>query len=175
MTKVLDDRPKSGKRHHGYRLRIEPARGTVRAIFDGRVVAESDAVLVMHETRYPPVYYFPRAAVDWDLLEPASQHTHCPFKGNASYWSLNGPTKSAANAAWSYESPFDEATPVKDYVAFYWNAIDEWSVDGKTLGSQPRSDTTAGTRPRARSTLRWVRLLNMSRPARACSATVSVA
>ena len=74
--------------HSGYRLIIEPGRRRVRAILNGETVADSARVLVMHETGYRPVTYVPREDVRMDLMRPSALRTHCPFKGDASYWTI---------------------------------------------------------------------------------------
>lgn len=106
--------------HPGHKIDLAPAGGRVRAIFGGATIADSARALVMREGSYPPVTYFPRADVHMELLTPTSRHTSCPFKGEASYWSLAG----ADNVAWSYEAPYDEMTEIKDYIAFYADKVE---------------------------------------------------
>ena len=136
-----------GRSHDGYRLSLEPEPRRIRAEFGGRTIADSTDVLVMHETRLPPVYYFPRQDVRMDLLTRTKRHTHCPFKGNASYWTIKAGGKSADNAAWSYESPYDESSGVKEYIAFDWPALDGWFADGSEIGEQPRAEAGAKQNP----------------------------
>ena len=128
--------------HDGYRVRIIPAPGRVKAIAGGVTVADSARVLIMHETRYAPVYYFPPEDVAFEYLMANDHRTHCPFKGNASYWSLQTPDRCLENAAWTYCNPFDESALVKDYVAFDRQAIDEWYHDGRLV-----EETTADSAP----------------------------
>ena len=81
---------------------------------------EIDAIR-LEEGTYPPVYYFPRKDVKTDRLVRSSHHTHCPFKGDASYYSFkNG----AENAVWSYEQPFDEMQALKQRLAFYPDKVE---------------------------------------------------
>ena len=115
--------------HTGYRLIIEPSARRIHVTFNGETVADSRRVLVMHETRLPMVYYFPRDDVRMDLLERTEHLTYCPFKGNASYWTVKVGDKTSENTAWSYEAPFDEAEMVRDYVAFFWDRMDAWFAD----------------------------------------------
>ena len=61
-----------------------------------------------------------------DLLSPSEKHTRCPYKGEASYWSVRAGGKVAEDAAWSYPEPIEGAPPLAGYVAFYWNKMDEW-------------------------------------------------
>ena len=114
----------------GYRVSIEPSRDRIRVVFNGETVAESSDALLMHETRLPSVYYFPLEDVRTEFLIRNDLHTHCPFKGNASYWSLKVGDRAAENAVWAYENPYDEAAGMDRYVAFEWGATDAWFVGG---------------------------------------------
>ncbi len=133
--------------HTGYRVVIEPSPARIRAVYRGETVADSARALIMHETRLPPVYYFPRADVRMDLLQRTREHTHCPFKGNASYWSLVAGGGSAENAAWSYEEAYDESSAVEGYIAFDWDAIDGWFADDVEIVERPRDGTMAEDNP----------------------------
>ena len=136
-----------GEAHSGYRVVLKPSDHRIRAMFGGRTVAESSHVLVMRETRLPSVFYFPRDDVCMDLLAKTDLRTHCPFKGDASYWTLKVGEASVENAAWSYEVPYDEARGVKAYVAFMWNAIDKWLADDQQILEQPHDDAPAKANP----------------------------
>ncbi len=131
----------------GYRIVLMPAGHRIRATFQDQTIAESTNALVMRETRLPPVFYFPRDDVAMQFLAPTPSRTHCPFKGDASYWSLKVGDASVENAAWSYEDPFDEALVVKDYIAFTWDAIDSWWTDGQQIIDQPGDDQGARENP----------------------------
>ncbi len=133
--------------HEGYRLSLESDSRRIRAEFQGETVADSSNVLVMHETRLAPVFYFPREDVRMDLLVKSERHTHCPFKGNASYWTIRVGEKSAKEAAWSYETPYDESSSVKGYVAFDWQAIDKWYADDTDIVEHPRDTADAKENP----------------------------
>jgi len=85
--------------------------------------------MVFTETRLAPVYYFPRRHVRMDLMRPSAHRTHCPFKGNASYWTLHAGDRVAENVMWSYEAPFDECEPLMGHVAFYTDKV-TLEVDG---------------------------------------------
>ena len=84
-----------------YEFSFEPCPHRVRAEFEGVSIADSDAVMVLEETRLPPVHYFPREHVRMDLMRPTGRRTHCPFKGNASYWTLEVNGRVAENVMWS--------------------------------------------------------------------------
>ncbi len=124
--------------HHGYRVTIEPSSQRIRVLSQGKTVADSSRSLVMHETRLPPVFYFPKDDVAMDLLVRSDHRTHCPFKGNASFWSLKIGDKTIENAAWSYEHPYDEASHLHDHVAFDWHLVDAWLAEDEDITDQPR-------------------------------------
>ncbi len=133
--------------HDGYRVVIEPRGERVRVVFNGETVADSTRALLMHETRLPSAYYFPIADVRTDFLLRNEFHTHCPFKGNASYWSLKVGERAAENAVWSYEEPYDEASGIGGYIAFDWSAMDAWFLDEDVLTEQPRGDISSQENP----------------------------
>jgi class 3 adenylate cyclase len=93
--------------------------------------------MIMRETRYQPVYYLPRADVRMDLLQQSDHRTHCPFKGNATYWHIAVGDKTVENAAWSYEDPLPDAAEIKDYIAFYWNKMDALYEEDKEVAIDP--------------------------------------
>ena len=139
--------PQSAKTYMGYRLIIEPSDRRIHAVFKGETIADSRRALIMHETRLPIFYYFPRDDVRMDLLERTDHRTYCPFKGNASYWTLKVGGKTLENVAWSYETPFDEAELVDGYVAFYWDQIDTWFADGIEITMPPMDVEPAADNP----------------------------
>jgi uncharacterized protein (DUF427 family) len=107
----------------GHRITTKPAKARVRVTFKGEVIADTTDAIALEEamgagksTVAPVVYYIPRKDVKMDRLVRTSHSTHCPFKGDASYFSLrNGPE----NAVWSYEQPIDEMSVIRDHLAFY--------------------------------------------------------
>jgi uncharacterized protein (DUF427 family) len=102
-------------------ISIAPAAARVRVTLKGEVIADTREALALKEGSYPVVYYIPRKDVMMSRLVRTAHSTHCPFKGDASYFSLqDGPE----NAVWSYEKPYDEMTMIKDYLAFYPNKVD---------------------------------------------------
>jgi uncharacterized protein (DUF427 family) len=104
------------KTHPDHKITTRPASARVQVRYKDEVIADSREALVMQEGTYAPVYYVPRKDVKMDRLARSSHGTHCPFKGDASYYSLKeGPE----NAVWSYEAPFDEMAAIKDLLAFY--------------------------------------------------------
>jgi uncharacterized protein (DUF427 family) len=105
-------------------LAIEPNPHQVRVLLGGVILAETRRALTLHEAAHPPVHYIPRADVTLDLFEPSSFVTHCPHKGDASYYSATAHGILAANAAWSYENPHDRVADLKGYLAFDPRKVD---------------------------------------------------
>jgi uncharacterized protein (DUF427 family) len=111
------------KKYPGHHITTKPAQARVRVTFKGEVIADTTDAVALEEamgtgksTVAPVVYYIPRKDVRMDRLARSSHRTHCPFKGDASYFSLvDGPE----NVVWSYESPYDEMLAIKERVAFY--------------------------------------------------------
>jgi adenylate cyclase len=116
-----------------YRITITPAGRRLRVEFGGEVLADSDRALVLEETRHAPTYYVPRDDVRMDLLKRTEHRTYCPFKGNASYWTVAAGERMAENAAWSYEEPYAEPRAIAGHIAFYWDRMDGWYEDGEPL------------------------------------------
>jgi uncharacterized protein (DUF427 family) len=113
-------------------LFFEDSPRRVRVMFGSETVAVSRRVKLMHEQGHLPVYYFPREGVRMDLLEATDFTTHCPVKGDASYWSVLVGDSVVENAVWGYPEPIDSAPSLADYLAFYWNKM-EVSFSSKLL------------------------------------------
>ncbi|WP_394821253.1 DUF427 domain-containing protein [Pendulispora albinea] len=106
------------KTHPEHRITVEPVKDRVKVAFDGEILADTVRAVRLREANYPPVYYVPRQDVKMERLVRTDHRTHCPFKGDASYFSLAG-TRPVVNAVWSYETPFDEVMDIKERLAFY--------------------------------------------------------
>ena len=107
---------------HPITITAHPSHVVVTA--GGEVVADTRGALALQEATYPAVLYIPRDDVDLTRLERTDQTTYCPFKGDASYFSIPGAGERGANAVWTYESPYDAVSQIKDYVAFYPDRVD---------------------------------------------------
>lgn len=112
-----------GPRH---RLLLTPFPRRVRAELAGATVVDTERGALLHESNLLPVLYVPEADVDARLLTPTDHSTHCPFKGDASYWSITVGDRTAENAVWSYPTPIEEATWLRGLMAFYWDRLDRW-------------------------------------------------
>lgn len=99
-------------------LRIFPLEYSVRIHVGSLVIAEVEHGLMLLESNYPPVTYVPRDEVNMELLTRSKHTTHCPHKGQASYYSIATESGSLANAVWSYESPMAQADAIAGYLAF---------------------------------------------------------
>ena len=100
----------------------------MRVSFAGTVVADTTHALRVEETGHGPVMYIPGADMRLDLMKKTEHSTYCPFKGTASYWTLNAGGKSAENAIWGYETPYDEMTKLAGHYAFYGNRVDNIEI-----------------------------------------------
>ncbi|MEU8041209.1 DUF427 domain-containing protein [Streptosporangium sp. NPDC049078] len=107
---------------HPITITPNPARIVVSVA--GRVVADSRSALTLREAAYPPVQYIPITDVDRSLLERTDTATYCPFKGDASYYTVTVEGKQAVDAVWFYESPHPAVAEIKDHVAFYPDRVD---------------------------------------------------
>lgn len=96
----------------------------VRVTFNGRIIADSRRALTLREAGYPPVIYIPREDAQMDLFERSSHQTHCPYKGDASYFALRVGDKVAKDAVWSYEHPYPAVAEIAGKLAFYPDRVD---------------------------------------------------
>ncbi len=105
-------------------ISIAPNSSRVRVMLGGKVLADTRRALTMRETSLPPVHYIPREDVDMALLTRTAHATHCPFKGDASYFTVQANGRTAENAAWSYEQPFPAVSAIAERLAFYPERVD---------------------------------------------------
>jgi uncharacterized protein (DUF427 family) len=118
MEKAANPSP-GFKRNPSYPITVEPFDGTVTVKFSNAVIASSDDALVLKEAEHPAVFYLPFKDIYFDLLKPADTSTHCPFKGDASYWNVSAVGQSEKDVMWAYRNPYDEMSRIKDHGAFY--------------------------------------------------------
>jgi uncharacterized protein (DUF427 family) len=112
---------------HPITVSFNPKR--VRALYQGHVIADTAAALTLKEADYPAVQYFPRADVEMDYLSKTDRSTHCPYKGDASYFTILMDGQFADNAVWSYETPYPAMAQIKDHLAFYPNKVEIYELD----------------------------------------------
>ncbi|HWD64630.1 MAG TPA: DUF427 domain-containing protein [Solirubrobacteraceae bacterium] len=134
----------------GAALYIEPSPKRVRVVFGGETIADSRNVTIVHESGHQPVYYFPPADVRTDLFIPTDRHTHCPRKGDASYYTISAGGRTEESAAWYYPDPLPGAEALRDLIAFYWKRMDGWFEEDEEIVGHPadpyhRIDTRASS------------------------------
>jgi uncharacterized protein (DUF427 family) len=96
----------------------------VRVIFSGKTIADTTRALELNEAGYRPVFYIPRSDADMAALTRTALHSHCPYKGEASYFTIAAGGRSAENAVWSYEQPFPAVAEIAGHLAFYPKRVD---------------------------------------------------
>lgn len=104
---------------NGHTVTITPHAGRVEVSVGGEGLAATDRALRLDETGLPPRYYIPKDDIRMDRLRPTSFHTTCPFKGEASYWSVDVGGQTFDGIAWVYETPIDAAAAIAGHLSFY--------------------------------------------------------
>ena len=104
-------------------ITVTPTDATVTVRLGGRTIAKTERALVLQEASYPPVFYLPLDAVEADALRPSSHETYCPFKGDASYYTIALPDRELVDAVWTYETPYPAVDVIAGHVAFYPNQV----------------------------------------------------
>jgi uncharacterized protein (DUF427 family) len=128
-------------------ITLEASRKRVRAAFERHVIADTDDALILREADYPPVYYLPMDDVEMGFLAKTERSTNCPYKGDASYWSIYMDGQLAENSVWGYEDPYPAMSALRGRVAFYPNIVEVYEVDEEdparvqTLGGDAGSST----------------------------------
>jgi uncharacterized protein (DUF427 family) len=105
-------------------ITVERNPKRVRVMFNGHVVADTADALTLKEATLAPVFYIPREDADMSLFERTAHATHCPYKGDAAYYSLRVGERVSDNAVWTYERPFPAMTQIAGRLAFYRNRVD---------------------------------------------------
>jgi uncharacterized protein (DUF427 family) len=116
----------------GHTISIVPAAAHVEVRLGDQLLADTDRAMKLDETGLPPRYYLPPDDVRMDLLRPTTFHTDCPFKGEASYWSLDIDGETYDGIVWSYVAPTVQAAEVRGMLSFYPDRT-EVTVDGQLL------------------------------------------
>ena len=104
-------------------ITVEPEAARVSVHAGGRVLADTTAALRLQEADYPPVFYIPIGDVDRSLLRRSDTHTHCPYKGDASYYDLVTDDGTISDAIWTYEQPYDAVGQIAEHLAFYRDRV----------------------------------------------------
>ncbi len=121
----------------GHTITIKPAEFHVEVTLNGQKLAESDRPVLLDETGLPTRYYLPREDVRTDLLRPTETATHCPYKGDASYWSAQVDGETYDDVVWSYEKPIAGAEGITGLMCFYPERV-ELTVSGENSQAAAR-------------------------------------
>jgi uncharacterized protein (DUF427 family) len=105
-------------------ITIAPTPGHVVVRVGDQVIAETDDALTLNEANYGPVQYVPLADVDPTVLRPTDHQTYCPFKGDASYYTVTTPAGELENVIWTYEEPYTAVSEIAGHVAFYTDRVE---------------------------------------------------
>jgi uncharacterized protein (DUF427 family) len=108
----------------GHTVTTEPSEHHVRVALDGEVIAESSRALELHETGHSTRYYLPLEDVREGVFEPSERTSHCPFKGDANYYSARVNGEVHADVAWTYRVPLEAVTEIAGLVAFYPDKVE---------------------------------------------------
>jgi uncharacterized protein (DUF427 family) len=119
-------------------LYFDPSPKRVRVYFNNEVIADSTNTKLLHETGHLPVYYFPLEDVRSEFLEPSGHATLCPFKGQASHWSIAVGDQRSGDAVWGYEDPIDSASFLRGHAAFYFDRVQSWYEEDDQIFVHPR-------------------------------------
>ena len=122
---MTTERMKTPGPDHPISIDRNPSRVVVTLA--GKVIADTVDAMTLREAHYPPVHYIPRRDVDMAALERTQHSTYCPYKGNASYYSIPAGSERSVNAIWTYEEPYEAVAAIRDHLAFYPDRVD--SID----------------------------------------------
>ncbi|MBI4528620.1 MAG: DUF427 domain-containing protein [Deltaproteobacteria bacterium] len=122
----------------GHWIHVSQSPRQVRVTFSGETIADSKQVKLLREAGVLPVYYFPPEDVCKKFLRETQQKSRCPYKGEASYWTVRIGDNVADNAAWTYFTPLPEAEGLRGFFAFEWNKMDAWYEEDEEVFVHPR-------------------------------------
>jgi uncharacterized protein (DUF427 family) len=125
-------------------ITLEPSRKRMRAAFERHVIADTDDAIVLREADYPPAIYFPMEDVEMGFFAKTDPQTHCPYKGDASYWTIYMDGVFAENAVWAYEAPFPAVAALRGRIAFDPKAVEVYEIDEAGQHCAPILGGTAG-------------------------------
>jgi len=104
-------------------ITIKQTDGTWVLRAGGAVLGETTKALELSEGDYPSVIYFPRKNIAMTFLEKSDTSSHCPHKGDATYYSIQTKSTLIKDAGWSYENPIDAVTEIAGHIAFYADKV----------------------------------------------------
>lgn len=127
---------------HEHRVEVHPCPRRIRVAFAGRQIADTTRALLLRETRCVPVYYLPIEDMRMEYFTATAHTTHCPYKGDACYWTIAVSGYRAENAGWSYPEPLDGAPDLRGHIALYWHLMDAWFEEDDEVFVHPRDPFT---------------------------------
>jgi uncharacterized protein (DUF427 family) len=116
--------------------RLEACHKHIQIIMDGQVIADTQRAWRVLETSHPPVYYIPPEDIHMEYLKPASHHSYCEWKGEASYYTLHMVDRRIPNIAWYYPRPTADFVPITNHLAFYPSKVEACYIDGERVQAQ---------------------------------------
>ena len=123
-------------------ITLTPATRRWRAMYSGHVIADSNEAIILQEANYPPVVYLPREDVAMDYMSRTDRSTHCPYKGDAAYYTLLMNGHIAENAVWTYEQPFPAMSLIEGRLAFYTDKVEVYDVDDTAVNPHHLPDAS---------------------------------
>lgn len=122
----------------GRALYLEPTPKRIRVEVGGVTIVDSRHAFLLHEGGLMPTYYFPPEDVRADVLEPSDRHTHCPKKGDASYYTINAGGETVEHGAWYYPEPLPGTPPIQGLIALYFDRMGRWLEESEEIVVHPR-------------------------------------
>jgi uncharacterized protein (DUF427 family) len=117
-------------------IAMTPASKRWRALFGDHVIADTDDALIVEEANYPAVVYFPRVDVSMEFMARTERQTHCPYKGEAAYYTLDMDGHIAENVVWTYEQPFPAMEAIEGRLAFYADRVDVYEIEESAVNAR---------------------------------------
>ena len=124
-------------------ITLEKAANRWRARYAGHVIADTDDAIILREADYPPVVYFPRIDVEMGFMSRTDRGTHCPYKGDAGYFTVLMDGQFAENAVWTYEQPYPAMEAIQGRLAFYLDKIEVYEVADEAVNPNRRPGAKA--------------------------------
>lgn len=121
-------------------ITIEPAKRRWRAFFAGHVIADTNDALILKEADLKPVVYFPREDVAMEYMSRTDRTTHCPYKGEAAYYTILMDGQFAENAVWTYEQPYPGMAAIAERIAFYPDKVEVYELDDEVVNKHPHHE-----------------------------------
>jgi uncharacterized protein (DUF427 family) len=124
-------------------ITLTPAPSRWRARFADHVIADTNDAIILQEASYKPVVYFPREDVAMEYMSRTDHTTHCPYKGDAAYYTVIMDGQFADNAVWTYEQPYPAMALIEGRLAFYPDKVEIYEVDDAVVNPHHQADVEA--------------------------------